>query len=220
MDTVLVIGASGAIGGALAAELGTRGFGVEGLSRSADGFDITDEASVEQHLADRKGYAGVLVASGALEIGAHGPEKTVKAISAEAMAAQFALNAIGPALVLKHAPKLLRRDKRAVFAALSARVGSIGDNRLGGWISYRASKAALNQILHTGAIELKRSHRHAVVAAIHPGTVQSELTEDYVGRHPAVTPPDAARNILDVLDGLTPSQSGGFWDWAGTEVPW
>jgi NAD(P)-dependent dehydrogenase (short-subunit alcohol dehydrogenase family) len=220
MDTVLVIGASGAIGAALAAELGARGFGVESLSRSADGFDITDAASVEAHLAGRSGYAGVIVATGALEIGPHGPEKSIKAISADAMAAQFALNAIGPALVLRHAPRLLRKDKRAVFAALSARVGSIGDNRLGGWISYRASKAALNQILHTGAIELARTHRQAVVAAIHPGTVRSELTEDYVGRHPAATPPEAARNILNVLDGLKPSQSGGFWDWAGKEVPW
>lgn len=220
MDRILIIGASGAIGSALAAEIQPRGFAVDGLSRSGDGLDVTDPASVDRLLGDREGYAGVLVATGALEIGTHGPEKSIKAIDAEAMAAQFALNAIGPALVLKHAPKLLRRDKRAVFAALSARVGSIGDNRLGGWISYRASKAALNQILHTGAIELARSHPYSVVAAIHPGTVRSDLTDGYTDRHPAVTPPEAARNILTVLDGLKPSQSGGFYDWAGTEVPW
>ena len=220
MEKVLVLGASGAIGHALSAALGARGFAVETLSRRSDGFDITDAASVETHLETRSGYAGVLVATGALEIGRFGPEKTIKAISSDAMAAQFALNAIGPALVLKHAHQLLRRDGRAVFAALSARVGSIGDNRLGGWISYRAAKAALNQILHTGAIELARSHPHAVVAAIHPGTVRSDLTDGYLGRHPAVTPPEAAENILRVLDGLDASQSGGFFDWAGQEVPW
>lgn len=220
MEKILVLGASGAIGGALASELTARGFEVDTLSRRDDGFDITDPSSVDTHLEGRDGYAGVIVATGALEIGEYGPEKTVKAIDAGALRAQFDLNAIGPALVLKHAPKLLRKDKRALFAALSARVGSIGDNRLGGWISYRASKAALNQILHTGAIELARSHRQAVVAAIHPGTVRSDLTDGYTDRHPAVTPPEAARNILDVLDGLKPSQSGGFFDWAGKEVPW
>lgn len=220
MDKVLVIGASGAIGAALTAELAARGFDVEGLSRSGDGLDVTNAASVARCLEGRSGYAGVIIATGALNICSFGPEKSIKAIDAAAMRAQFDLNAIGPALVLKHAPNLLRKDKRAVFAALSARVGSIGDNRLGGWISYRAAKAALNQILHTGAIELARSHPHTVVAAIHPGTVRSDLTDGYTDRHPAVTPPEAARNILNVLDGLKPSQSGGFYDWAGTEVAW
>jgi NAD(P)-dependent dehydrogenase (short-subunit alcohol dehydrogenase family) len=107
-----------------------------------------------------------------------------------------------------------------VFAALSARVGSIGDNRIGGWYAYRAAKAALNQIVHTGAIELARSHRQAVCVALHPGTVATRFTEKYAGRHPTVAPEQAAANLLSVIDGLGPDQTGRFFDWAGTPVPW
>ena len=136
------------------------------------------------------------------------------------MADQFALNTIGPALVLREAGRLLPRDRRAVFAALSARVGSIGDNALGGWISYRAAKAALNQVVHTGAIELSRSHPHAICVALHPGTVATSFTAEYQARHDSVPSDQAAANLLTVLDGLTPDQSGGFYDWAGKEIPW
>ncbi len=137
-----------------------------------------------------------------------------------ALTAQFALNAIGPALVLKHALPLLPKDRRAVFAALSARVGSIGDNSLGGWHSYRAAKAALNQLIHTAAIEIARSRPDAVIAALHPGTVKTRFTEKYLGRHSAVAPVEAANNLLCVIDGLRPEHSGGFYDWAGKAVPW
>ena len=151
----LVVGASGGIGSALAAELAARGWAVTGLSRRADGLDVTDEASVARCLsALEPGFDLVIVATGALEIGAHRPEKSLRALDPAALAAQFAVNAMGPALVLKHALRLMPRDRRAVFAALSARVGSIGDNALGGWYSYRAAKAALNQLIHTAAIEV------------------------------------------------------------------
>jgi len=133
---------------------------------------------------------------------------------------QFALNAVGPALVLRHASKLMPGDRRAVFAVLSARVGSIGDNRLGGWISYRSAKAAVNQIVHTAAIELSRSHPQSICVALHPGTVETPFTEKYLGRHHAVPPEEAAGNLLNVVDGLTPAESGGFFDWAGKAVPW
>ena len=221
MEQALIIGASGGIGSAVSEMLERRGVAVVRLSRSADGLDITDEASVARHIGGLDGvFDLVMLTTGALEIGGMGPEKTLREISPKAMLAQMALNAIGPALVLKHALPLLPKGRRSVFAALSARVGSIGDNRLGGWYSYRASKAALNQILHGAAIELGRSHPQAICAALHPGTVVSPLTEKYLGRHPAVTPEAAAGHLLKVIEVLTPEHSGGFFDWQGKRVPW
>jgi NAD(P)-dependent dehydrogenase (short-subunit alcohol dehydrogenase family) len=218
---VLIIGASGGIGAALAAEAAASGAEVTALSRREDGLDLRDEARVAAHLGGLSGeYDAVWVATGALEIRGRGPEKALRELDAGAMAAQFALNAIGPALVLKHAARLLPRDRRATFAALSARVGSIGDNRAGGWYAYRASKAALNQIVRTAAIELARTHRQLVCVALHPGTVQTSLTRKYLGRHPAVEPAEAARKLWSVMDGLTPGESGGFFDWAGKRVAW
>ncbi|MEO0914728.1 MAG: C factor, cell signaling protein, partial [Pseudomonadota bacterium] len=115
---------------------------------------------------------------------------------------------------------LLARDKRAVFATLSARVGSIGDNRIGGWISYRAAKAAQNQIVRTAAIEMRRRNRESIVVALHPGTVATALSEKYLGRHKSVSPEEAAGNLVRVLHGLTPEHSGGFFDYAGAEIVW
>ncbi|SDG98690.1 SDR family NAD(P)-dependent oxidoreductase [Sulfitobacter delicatus] len=218
---VLVIGASGGIGAALVEGCRARGDAVTPLSRSADGLDLTDEASVSAVLeAVASPFDAVFIATGALEIDSVSPEKSIRSITQKAMMDQFALNAVGPALVLRHASKLLPRDRRAVFAVLSARVGSIGDNRLGGWISYRSAKAAVNQIVHTAAIELSRSHPQSICVALHPGTVETPFTEKYLGRHPAVPPEEAAGNLLNVVDGLTPAESGGFFDWAGKAVPW
>ena len=191
------------------------------LSRSADGFDITDEASVAEHLGRLSGpFSRVIVATGALEIDGAEPEKTIKAISRKAMMDQFALNAVGPALVLSHAHDLLPRDGRSVFSVLSARVGSIGDNKIGGWISYRSAKAAVNQIVHTAAIELARTHKQAICVALHPGTVATPFTEKYLGRHPAVSPEEAAGNLIAVMEGLTEKDTGAFFDWAGKAVAW
>lgn len=221
MDRALVIGASGGIGSAVAAALGAGGVAVTALSRSGQGLDVTDEESVARGLGALDGpFDLILVATGALEIAGAGPEKSLRAVTARALADQVAVNAIGPVLVLKHALRLLPRDRRAVFAALSARVGSIGDNALGGWYSYRAAKAALNQLLRTAAIEIARTHPRAVVAALHPGTVRTGFTERYLGRHPAVAPDQAAANLLAVIERLTPADTGGFFDWAGRRVPW
>ena len=161
-----------------------------------------------------------MVATGALEIAGAAPEKTIKGIDPVAMADQFALNAIGPALVLSHAHDLLPRDRPAVLAVLSARVGSIGDNRIGGWISYRSAKAAVNQIVHTAAIELARTHGQAAVVALHPGTVATAFTEKYLGRHPAVSAQEAAGSLISVMDGLSAQHTGGFFDHSGAVVPW
>jgi NAD(P)-dependent dehydrogenase (short-subunit alcohol dehydrogenase family) len=221
MENALIIGASGGIGQAVSAALEARGVSVTGLSRRDDGFDVTDEASVASALGALTGpFDLILVATGALEIGGAAPEKTLRQLSAQAMLDQFALNCVGPSLVLKHSVRLLPREGRAVFAALSARVGSIGDNGFGGWYSYRTAKAALNQMIHTGAIELGRSHREAICVALHPGTVETEFTRKYLGRHPAVPAPEAAENLLRVIAGLQPEDSGGFFDWQGKPVPW
>ncbi len=217
----LVIGASGGIGTALCAALQAQGAEVTALSRSQDGLDVTDADSVAQHLGALEGpFHRVLVVTGALEIDGMGPEKALKHLEPEAMLAQFKLNAMGPALVLRHAADLLARDKPAVLGVMSARVGSIGDNRAGGWHSYRAAKAALNQFLRGAAIELGRTHKQTICVALHPGTVQTDLTRKYLGRHPAVPPAEAAANLLRVIDGLRPEDSGGFFDWAGKPIPW
>ena len=187
MNSILLIGNSGGIGQALQGALEARGASVTGLSRRDTGLDLSDEASIEEHLSALSGpFDAILVASGALEINGARPEKALSQLTQSAFLDQFIVNAAGPALILKHAPRLLPKDRPSQFAALSARVGSIGDNRIGGWYSYRAAKAALNQIIHTGAIELARTHKQAVCVALHPGTVQTPFTAKYLGRHPSV----------------------------------
>lgn len=218
---VLVIGASGGIGAALVRQAQGAGAEVTGLSRRDHGLDVTNEASVAQVLAGLEPpFDRIYVATGGLELAGQAPEKSLRALDPAALMAQFALNAMGPALVLKHALRLMPRAGAPRFAALSARVGSIGDNRLGGWHSYRAAKAALNQLIHTAAVEIARSHPQAVVVCLHPGTVETGLTARYRGNHPAVTPDLAAARLWGVVEALGPADSGGFYDWAGQAVPW
>ncbi|WP_335949043.1 SDR family NAD(P)-dependent oxidoreductase [Salipiger bermudensis] len=219
-NRALVIGASGGIGAALCVALSERGYDVTGLSRSADGIDFSEPDSVTSRLEALPGpYGMILVASGVLAPEGARPEKSLAEIDASRMAEVMTANAIGPALVLRHAPRLLPRNGRSVVGVLTARVGSIGDNRLGGWYSYRASKAAANQIVHTASIEIARTHPGAIVVALHPGTVATEFTRDYPA-HRKVAPAEASGNLLGVLDGLEPQQTGQFFDWAGEPVPW
>lgn len=222
----LVIGASGGIGAAFVDSLrADPACGqVVTLSRQEDGVDITDEPSLAA-AAERLGAQGmifdlILCATGALTINGIGPEKTIKAVSAEAMAAQFAVNAIGPALVLKYFSPLLAKNSRSIMAFLSARVGSIGDNRLGGWISYRASKAALNQIVHTAAIEIARLRPYAIIVSLHPGSVATSLSTPFAAGHARMTPPESAELLLKVLDDLSPQQSGSFFAYDGSKIEW
>jgi NAD(P)-dependent dehydrogenase (short-subunit alcohol dehydrogenase family) len=123
-------------------------------------------------------------------------------------------------LVLKHALRLLPRDVPSRFAVLSARVGSIGDNSLGGWYAYRAAKAALNQLIHTAAIEVARTHPFATLALLHPGTVDTPFTAAYQPAYEKLSPAQSASALLDVLARLTPAQSGGFFDYKGDAIPW
>jgi NAD(P)-dependent dehydrogenase (short-subunit alcohol dehydrogenase family) len=187
-------------------------------------IDILDERSVAS-AAGRVRDAGevdlLVVATGLLHNERVQPEKTYRSLSAEPLMEYFSVNAIGPALVARHFLPLLPRKQRAVFACLSARVGSIGDNRLGGWYGYRGSKAALNMLVRTLAIELARTAPDAICVALHPGTVDTELSAPF--QHGV--PPDtlfsaatAAEHLLRVMDGLTPAQSGGCFAWNGERI--
>ena len=225
--TALVVGASGAIGAALvrALQAEPRCARVHALSRHSDpAIDLTDQASIAAAAQSLRAKAPIhllICATGALQIDGRSPEKRLADVDPATLARAFAVNAIGPALLIKHLHALLPLKERSLLAVLSARVGSIGDNRLGGWYSYRASKAALNMLLRTAAVEVARQRPLAVLAALHPGTVRSALSAPFVGDAKATPPDEAARNLLRVLDGLpAEGASGGFHAWDGTAVPW
>lgn len=187
-------------------------------------LDLIDEASIAAAAARAASspHALRLVfdATGFLHGDGDVPERALRQIDPAHMARAFALNAIGPALLMKHFLPRLPRAGRAVFATLSARVGSIGDNRLGGWYSYRASKAALNQLVRTAAIELARTHPEAVCVALHPGTVDTALSRPFARRGLEVGPPGAAAvRLLAVLGALAPADSGAFLDYRGQRLP-
>ena len=221
MKRILIIGASGAIGTALAETYHSQGWQCAGLSRTEQGLDLTQERSIAPALATLKGpFDTIVMATGALTLDGVGPEKTIKAVTAQTMAAQMQVNAIGPALILGQIGPLLPRDRPARVAVLSARVGSIGDNRLGGWISYRAAKAALNQILRTSAIELARSHPQLSCFALHPGTVDTPLTRPFSAKYDARPPAEAAARLHDVIEARGPHETGQFFDQNGRVVPW
>ncbi|MBC7799047.1 MAG: SDR family oxidoreductase [Gemmatimonadaceae bacterium] len=198
---------------------------VLGLGRdSAPPLDLLSEASIADAARWVAGHGEVrcvLDATGFLHDARFRPERGWRDIDPVHMTHAFAINAIGPALLMKHFCPILPREGRAVFATLSARVGSIGDNRLGGWHSYRASKAALNQLVRTTAVELRRHNPEAVCVALHPGTVDSKLSAPFAkaGLHTRM-PLVAAHDVLAVIDGLLPAQSGGFFDQNGAAIPW
>ncbi|WP_323687334.1 MULTISPECIES: SDR family NAD(P)-dependent oxidoreductase [unclassified Rhizobium] len=222
----IVLGASGGIGGALLSyfEADPRCALALPLSRSVDGLDITNETTVREVAARLEAQRGsfdlIFNATGALTVDGAGPEKSIRAIDEVQMARQFAVNAIGPALLLKYFTPLLRRDRRSIFASLSARVGSIGDNRLGGWISYRASKAAHNQIIRTAAIEIARTNPQAIIVALHPGTVETELSQQFSKGKDLFTPQQSAARLMETIDGLTPVQTGQFFAYDGSRIEW
>ncbi len=216
----LVVGATGGIGSALLAAL--RDENAVGLSRASHPkLDLTEEASVAEAarlLRPQGPFSRIVVATGALTIDGRGPEKRLDDLNAVAMARAFAINAIGPALLIKHLAPLLPTEGRCVMALLSARVGSIGDNRLGGWYSYRASKAALNQIVRTAAIEVARKRPDAVLLALHPGTVRTDLSAKFTSPDQGMLPPEAAARLIAAMNDA--AESGTFLDYAGIPIPW
>ena len=235
--SAIVFGASGAIGRALTARLVANGEHAKVYAAVRDTsaelphgavplhFGLGDETAIAAALdAVSEPLGLVIVATGLLHDPAReiAPEKSWRALDPAAMAALYAANTIGPALIAKHALPRLPRNRPAVFAALSARVGSIGDNRLGGWHAYRASKAALNMLIRNFAIELARSHPLGVVAALHPGTVDSALSAPFqrgVAPDQLFSPDQSAGYLLDVIAALTPADSGGLFAWDGQRLP-
>ena len=233
-----IFGATGGIGGALVAQLaGTGNYSeIYAGGRTLPSvnypavidftFDLTDEASIAK-AAQTIGAGGpvdlAIIATGILHDQSElMPEKSVRALDRDTLARVFAVNTIGPALIAKHILPLMRRDGRAVLAGLSARVGSIGDNRLGGWHSYRASKAALNMLFRNFAIEFAGRNPQGIVVTVHPGTVDTALSKPFQrGVSPAklLEPKQSAAHILSMLDGLSPQDSGGLFAWNGERIP-
>ncbi len=221
----LVIGASGGIGAALVETLrgDPRCASVITLSRaSAPALDLADPASIEQAAAAVAGqgpFQLIINAAGVLHDADFMPEKRLADLNQEQLLRTFQINTFGPALVLRHFSGLLDRQ-RGVLAMLSAKVGSIGDNRLGGWYSYRASKAALNMLIRTAAIEVRRSQPNAVLLALHPGTVNSRLSQPFRGAEIGRPAANAAQDLLRVVDSAGPDASGVFYAYSGEELPW
>ncbi len=223
----VIFGASGGIGGALveAIQAAGRFEHVIAFSRgTSPSIDLLDEASLEcaaAFAAARGELRLVIDATGFLHDDRQAPEKSWRQLDLVNLTRSFALNAIGPALIMKHVLPRLPRLGKSVFATLSARVGSISDNRLGGWYSYRASKAALNQLVRTAAIELARRSPNAICVALHPGTVATALSAPFAATGLEVHRPSAAAQyLLAVVDQLTADASGGFFDWRAQPVPW
>ena len=220
--TAVVIGAQGGIGAALADALAAGGQPVLRLGRTTTPrLDLLDEASIAAAAAVAgPGLRLVIDATGFLHDDAFRPEKSLRQLDPAHLAHSFAINATGPALLMKHFLPLLSREGPAVFATLSARVGSISDNRLGGWHAYRAAKAALNQLMRTAAIELARTRPLAVCVALHPGTVDTGLSAPFAKTGLDVqTPAQAAARLLEVIAGLAPGQTGGFFDHHEVAIP-
>ena len=231
----LVIGATGGLGRAFTQHIlqDPKNGAVFAASRNPEAvqglqsisMDITQEVSIRDAIAQATIDGPlhlVIIATGLLhQDAAIQPEKTWRHLDADTLARVFQINTIGPALIAKHALPALDRSNRSIFAALSARVGSISDNRLGGWHSYRASKSALNQIIRTCSIELARKNKSALCVGLHPGTVDTKLSDPFQGNVPdgkLFTPDYSAQSLLSVLDELDSQESGQCFDWAGAII--
>jgi NAD(P)-dependent dehydrogenase (short-subunit alcohol dehydrogenase family) len=222
----LVIGANGAIGSAFvdAFRSDPNCTHVELLSReSSGGFDLLDSESIrlQATLSGSSGpFAIIIDATGALEIQGVGPEKSLNSLNAEQMTQAFLVNAIGPSLVLRYFSPLLASGA-SIYAKLSARVGSISDNKKGGWYGYRASKAALNMMLQTAAIELQRKNTNLRVVALQPGTVRSKLSNPFASSQMHLLEPhESVRGMLTALKNLSVKSGAHFIDYQGNEIPW
>ena len=233
----VIIGASGGIGAALVGQLASRADceQVYALSRkpAADSdkvralridFDQEDSIAAAASEVGNEGAPDLVIVSTGILSDDTGlmPEKSYRQQSSEAFEKVFQINTIGPALIAKHFLPIMPRKQRAVFAALSARVGSISDNRIGGWHAYRASKAALNMLIKNYAIEQARRNEAFIAVGLHPGTVDTGLSKPFQSGVPdkqLFSAEQSAAYLLTVIDGLTPSDSGKVFDWAGKEVP-
>jgi NAD(P)-dependent dehydrogenase (short-subunit alcohol dehydrogenase family) len=230
LHSAIVVGSSGGIGQAVADAIANSGKfeRVYRLSRAASAdfqIEFANTETIEkaaQNIAGEKAEPRLLfAATGVLHNISNMPEKSLRQIDGDWMAENFLINAIGPALIAKHFLPIMPRKGRIIFAVLSARVGSISDNRLGGWYSYRASKAALNMIIKNLAIETARSNPDAIIVALHPGTVETSLSGPFSGggQHGGrFSPEQAAAKLMTVIDALTPADSGNIFDYDGNII--
>lgn len=221
--SAVIIGSSGGIGRAMADLLDSNdAVTVYRLGRSeAIRIDLTDENGIAKAAGQLANLGAkpdiVVVATGLLHQDGLGPEKSLRELDPEWMLENYRINAVGPALVAKHFLPLMPRNERIVFAVLSARVGSISDNRLGGWHSYRASKAALNMLIRNISIEWQRKNPQAIIVGLHPGTVETALSAPFKGNPltERFVPVKAAEQLLSVLEGLNSTQSGQVFSFDG-----
>ena len=218
----LVFGASGGIGQAfsrfLESKLGSEN--VVKISRSFDGFEISDEEKIFKLSESIEGSFNLIInATGVLQTTEEGPEKTINVVKQKSMIEMMTINAIGPALLLKNFSKKLDKTKFSVFVNLSARVGSITDNRLGGWISYRSSKAALNQIIKTSSIEINRRNKNAICVGLHPGTVKTRFTEKFQNTTETISPDESVKMMMKVVENLSVDDNGYCFAYDGKVIP-
>ena len=218
----LIFGASGGIGLAFSKFLENK-LGIENvikLSRSFNGFEISDEEKILKFSESIEGSFNLIInAIGVLQTTEIGPEKTINAVKQKSMIDIMTINAIGPALLLKNFSKKLDKTKFSVFVNLSARVGSITDNRLGGWISYRSSKAALNQIIKTSSIEINRRNKNAICVGLHPGTVKTRFTEKFQNTTETISPEESVEMMMKVIESLSVDDNGYCFAYDGKVIP-
>ena len=218
----LIFGASGGIGLAFSKFLENK-LGIENvikLSRSLNGFEISDEEKILKFSGSIEGSFNLIInAIGVLQTTEIGPEKTINAVKQKSMIDMMTINAIGPALLLKNFSKKLDKTKFSVFVNLSARVGSITDNRLGGWISYRSSKAALNQIIKTSSIEINRRNKNAICVGLHPGTVKTRFTEKFQNTTETISPEESVEMMMKVIESLSVDDNGYCFAYDGKVIP-
>ena len=228
-NLAIIVGGTGSIGSAIADEIKNLGFrDIIKIGRKTNPFiDFNDENSIQQtvdFIKNKKKPISILFdATGILHDKNNNkmPEKTFKNIDLDFAKKNFLINTIGPSLLIKYFSPLLDSEQRSVFATLSAKVGSISDNGYGGWYSYRASKAALNQLIKTASIEMKIKNKNAIFVALHPGTVDSDLSKPFQKSNLKIqTPRESAINLIKIIKNLKPAETGKFFNWDGLELPW
>ncbi len=226
-NIAVVIGNSGSIGSAIEKELSDQGFkNIIGFNRSSNPrLDLLNEETIAQSaqfIKDQNTPVSLVFdATGLLHDDNNMPEKTYKNIDQIFMRKNFEINVMGPALIMKYFLPLLDKEEKSIFASISAKVGSISDNRYGGWYSYRASKAALNQMIKTASIEMKMKNQNAICLAIHPGTVESKLSKPFQKNDLTIqSPQESASNIFKILTSSTSKDTGSFYNWDGKIIEW
>ena len=220
----LVFGISGGIGGNIYSHLKKKNFKVYGFSRTTNPYDNIISEKYLKDLSNKFMEQNIKIkifinAIGFLHDSYYSPEKKLQDINLEYMKKSFAINTIPTALMIKYFCPIMIKEEKSIFASISAKVGSISDNYLGGWYSYRASKAALNQIIKTSSIEQKRLNKNLIMVSVHPGTVNTKLSSPFIGKRKVQTPSEAAAKIINVLEKLTLEDSGLFFDYNKNIIP-